>query len=84
MRYERSLAIAGRLEKLIDLIRAGSYSTPMLAGKLGVSEQTVYRDILHLKQRGYSIRSDKHPTGWAYRFLSDPPDIEQQQGTVSP
>ena len=84
MRYERSLAITDRLGKLIDLIRTGSYSTPTLASKLGVSEQTVYRDILHLKQRGYAIRSDKHPTGWAYRIVSDPLEIEQQKGTVNP
>ena len=83
MRYERSLAIAGRLEKLIDLIRSGSYSSRTLAEKLGVSEQTVYRDVLHLKQHGFSIRSDKHATGWAYRFLSDPPSTEHVEGTVN-
>jgi biotin operon repressor len=72
MRYERSLGIADRIEKLIELIRTGKYSTPALAEKLRVSEQTIYRDVLFLKQRGYSIRAVRQPQGWAYHFLSEP------------
>ena len=72
MRYERSLAVTDRLEKVTDLIRTGQFSTPALAVKLAVSEQTVYRDITFLKRRGYLIRSVKLSAGWAYRLLSEP------------
>jgi DeoR/GlpR family transcriptional regulator of sugar metabolism len=72
MRYERSFAIAGRHGKLIELIRTGEFSTPALAEKLSVSEQTVYRDVLFLKQRGYVIRAVKHSAGWAYHLLAEP------------
>jgi DeoR/GlpR family transcriptional regulator of sugar metabolism len=83
MRYERSLAVTGRLEKLTDLIRTGAYSTPALAVKLDVSEQTVYRDIMFLKQRGYSIRSIRQSAGWAYKVLSEPPTDVQGKGSSS-
>ena len=72
MRYERSLAIAGRLENLLELIRAGTFSTPMIASRLQVCDQTVYRDVLSLKQRGYKIRSRRTPDGWAYQLLGEP------------
>lgn len=68
MRYERSLAVAKRLEDLLALIKAGIYSSPMLSEKLGVSEQTVYRDILCLKRQGHPIRSVKHASRWAYEL----------------
>ena len=72
MRYERSLAVMDRIERLTGLIRTGSYSTPTLAVKLRVSEQTIYRYITFLKQRGYAIRAVRASAGWAYRLLSEP------------
>ena len=75
MRYEKSLAIANRHDRLIGLIRSGEFSSPDLAQKLEVSEQTIYRDIDYLKQRGYSIRSEKHADGWAYRLLAEPATV---------
>ncbi len=72
MRYERTLGITRRHEQLIRLIRTGVYSTPALAEKLGVSDQTIYRDILHLKRRGYVIRSERHAEAWAYVLVSEP------------
>lgn len=72
MRYKRFLAIASRHDKLIELIRSGEFSSPDLAQKLDVSEQTIYRDIDFLKQRGYSIRSEKHANGWAYHLRTEP------------
>jgi len=78
MRYGRSLAIAGRHHKLIELIRAGEFSSPALAKRLKVSEQTIYRDIDFLKQRGYSIRSKRHFGGWAYHLLAQPATISNQ------
>lgn len=68
MRYARSLAIAKRLGDLLALIKRGSYSSPLLAKKLHISEQTVYRDILCLKRQGYPIRSVRKPSGWAYQI----------------
>jgi DeoR/GlpR family transcriptional regulator of sugar metabolism len=72
MRYERALAIATRHDQLIELIRSGAFSSQVLARKLKVSEQTVYRDIDFLKHRGYRIRSERNAHGWAYRLLADP------------
>jgi biotin operon repressor len=81
MRYERALAISERHEHLIDLIRTGVFSTPSLAENLGVSEQTIYRDIDHLKRNGYLIRSQKHTDGWAYHLLGEPAKVSSPTGT---
>lgn len=68
MRYERSFAIAERHEALLTLINSGSYSSPSLAKRLDVSEQTVYRDILFLRQKGYPIESVRLSANWAYQL----------------
>jgi biotin operon repressor len=80
MRYGRSMAIARRHDRLVDLIRSGEFSSPSLARKLKVSEQTIYRDIDFLKQRGYSIRSEKHADGWAYHLLAEPATVSDAKG----
>ena len=82
MRYERALAIADRHKKLIELIRSGAYSSRGLAGKLGVSEQTIYRDIDFLKQRRYPIRAEKHADGWAYHLLAEPATVSNAKGAA--
>lgn len=69
MRYERSLAVTKRLGDLLFLIQAGAYSSRTLAEKLGVSEQTVYRDIRCLKQQGHSIRAVRLGLQWAYGMV---------------
>jgi biotin operon repressor len=69
MRYERSLAVTKRLTDLLSLIQGGAYSSRALAEELAVSEQTVYRDILCLKQQGHSIRSVKRGSQWAYEIV---------------
>lgn len=66
MRYQRLSEIPARHQKLLDLIRAGQYSTPALADKLDVCDQTVYRDISYLKQQGHKVRSIKQSHTWAY------------------
>lgn len=71
MRYEKSLAIASRHNRLIQLIRSGEFSSTDLAEKLKMSEQTVYRDIDFLKGKGYSIRSVRLPRGWAYKLIAE-------------
>ncbi len=72
MRYERAIAVTNRLENLLELVREGSYSTPAIAAKLQVCDQTIYRDILFLKQRGYKIRSRRLSSGWVYELLGEP------------
>jgi DeoR/GlpR family transcriptional regulator of sugar metabolism len=79
MRYRRSLAITSRHDGLIELIRSGEFSSPDLAKKLKVSEQTIYRDIDFLKQRGYVIRSEKHTDGWAYHLLAEPTTVSTEK-----
>lgn len=71
MRYERALSIGRRHRRLIGLIRSGRLSTPSLARRLGVSEQTVYRDVTFLKEHGYPIRSVKQGRRWAYHLAAD-------------
>jgi biotin operon repressor len=81
MRYDRSLAVVDRLDNLVSLIRNGAYSTPSLAEKLGVSDQTIYRGIQSLKRRGYAIKSIKQASGWAYRLESEPSEPVQGKGS---
>ena len=71
MRYTQSLAIASRHDRLIDLIRSGQFSSPNLAQRLSVSEQTIYRDIDFLKERGYPICAVRLTKGWAYKLIED-------------
>jgi DeoR/GlpR family transcriptional regulator of sugar metabolism len=69
MRYERLGAISRRHQALLALIQKGSYSSLRLAEELGVSAQTVYRDVLFLKRQGYPIKSVRVLGSWAYQFL---------------
>lgn len=80
MRYARSFAIAGRHGQLITLIRSGEFSSRVLAEKLNVSEQTIYRDIDSLKERGYVIRSVRLSRGWAYK-LDETSPVPNRKGS---
>ena len=81
MRYTRTLAISGRLEKLIQLIRTGTFSSPNLAAKLAVSEQTVYRDIEFLRAQGYGIEAVRLSEGWAYQLSAEPNEATHRKGS---
>lgn len=70
MRYDQSHAVTDRHEVLLNFISSGSYSSPILAKKLGVSEPTVYRDIQFLKRQGYSIKSVRLSDHWAYQIAA--------------
>lgn len=72
MPYERLLAISARHQKLLQFIRSGEHSAQDLAELLTVSEQTIYRDINSLKDRGYSVRSVKAGQTWSYQLLAEP------------
>lgn len=80
MRYDRAIAISKRHEELLALVQSGSYSSPSLAKKLSVSEQTVYRDILFLKRQGYSIESVKLSSSWAYQLVAEKKSNNRRQG----
>jgi DeoR/GlpR family transcriptional regulator of sugar metabolism len=79
MRYERSLAINKRHKDLLALIRGGAHSSPYLAEELGVSEQTIYRDILFLKKQGYIIKAVKLSVNWAYKLLPKSNNHQQKR-----
>ena len=81
MRYGWSAAFASRHAGLIELIPCGESSSPEFARELRVSETTTYRHIDFLKQRGYSIRSQRHTDGWAYHFLSEPATAPSGKGS---
>jgi biotin operon repressor len=66
MPYERSYEIEQRLKAVLRCIATGSYSTPQIAEKLGVSVPTVSRNVLALRERGHAIRSEKRGDGWRY------------------
>ena len=80
MRYDRAIAISKRHEDILALVRSGSYSSPALAKKLGVSEPTVYRDILFLKRQGYCIESVRLSANWAYQLPPENKINRQRQG----
>ncbi|MCH8156725.1 MAG: helix-turn-helix domain-containing protein [Nitrospinae bacterium] len=80
IRYDRAIAISKRHEALLALVRSGSYSSPALAKKLGVSEPTVYRDILFLKRQGHRIESVRLSSNWAYQLPPEKKSNNQHQG----
>jgi DeoR/GlpR family transcriptional regulator of sugar metabolism len=84
MLYDQTVAISRRHQRLVWLVRSGGFSTPTLAKELGVSDQTVYRDILHLKRSGYVIRPQRRGGGWAYVLVSEPPAPKAEEEGTSP
>lgn len=78
MLYERSFTIEKRLQDVLDLVRAGSYSTPAIAESVGVSVPTVSRDVTALRERGYDIRAERNGNSWRYVLAN--PDAEQSTG----
>lgn len=71
MRFDRALGIPKRHQELLRLVKAGAYSSSGLASKLNVSEPTINRDILFLRQNGYPIVAVRTASGWAYRLDVD-------------
>ncbi|MEQ8636737.1 MULTISPECIES: HTH domain-containing protein [Gimesia] len=71
MRYQRSMEIEQRLDAVLELIRSGSYSTPALAEKLGVSVPTISRSVEALRERGYNIQAIRGARGWRYTIISE-------------
>lgn len=71
MFYRQSFEIEQRLNATLRLIRAGRYSTPMLAGELRVSIPTVSRYVLALRDRGHNIRARRDGDSWRYVLIRD-------------
>lgn len=71
MLYERSFLIEKRLQAVLELVRAGCYSTPGIAERVGVSVPTVSRDVTALRERGYDIRAERNGDSWRY-VLANP------------
>jgi biotin operon repressor len=69
MLYQRSREIEQRLEEVLGLVRAGRYSTPKMAEKVGVSIPTISRCVTALRQRGHCIRAERHGEQWRYVLL---------------
>ena len=72
MLYQRSQAIERRLHDLLELVRRGRHSTPTLARALDVSQPTVSRCLMALRERGYPIRAIKDGGGWWYELAANP------------
>lgn len=70
MPFERSLEIVQRLDDVLRLIRTGRFSTPMLAGEVGVSIPTISRCVTALRARGHDIRAERHRGGWRYMLVT--------------
>jgi biotin operon repressor len=79
MRYEQAFAITRRLDRLLALVGHGLYCSRSLADKLGVSEQTVYRDIVFLKKQGHPIRAVRNSANWVYQLPLRPPRVRLNQ-----
>lgn len=81
MRYAQALAVHERLVAVLNLIRAGDFSAPTIARKIGVSVPTVFRMIAALRSCGNDIRAEKTATGWRYVLASE---SSQKAGSVLP
>jgi biotin operon repressor len=79
MLYARSLEIEKRLEQVLRLIRSGRYSTPKLAEKVNVSIPTISRCVTALRERGHTIRAEKHGNGWRYVLVRSPKAAERTE-----
>lgn len=63
-----STATSGRLLSLLSLLQARrDWPGSLLAGRLGVSERTVRRDVDRLRELGYPVQAVKGPEG-GYRL----------------
>jgi DNA-binding MarR family transcriptional regulator len=82
MLYQQSLEIESRLQVVLDLIRSGRYSTPILAEELRVSIPTVSRAVTALRERGHDIRAERGAKGWRYVLVSAGPTDRKPTGSV--
>ena len=72
MRYQQATEIHERIETVLRLIQTGEYSTPALAGKVGVSVPTISRIVAALRERGHDIHAERTDKGWRYVLQEQP------------
>ncbi|HET6707044.1 helix-turn-helix transcriptional regulator [Amycolatopsis sp.] len=81
-----STATSGRLLSLLSLLQARrDWPGSMLAGRLGVSERTVRRDVDRLRELGYPVQAVKGPEG-GYRLeagIRMPPLLFDEEQAVA-
>ncbi|MEU0533273.1 helix-turn-helix transcriptional regulator [Amycolatopsis tolypomycina] len=81
-----STATSGRLLSLLSLLQVRrDWPGALLAGRLGVSERTVRRDVDRLRELGYSIQAVKGPEG-GYRLepgIKLPPLLFDEEQAVA-
>ena len=82
MQYQRSFEIEKRLERVLELIQTGEYSTPQIAEILDVSIPTISRDVNALRERGHAIRAEKRADGWRY-LLTENDSVRNTINVVS-
>ena len=80
--YQRSREIESKLDRALQLIASGRYSTPLLAQALAVSVPTVSRYVKALRQRGYQIRPERENDGWRYAFVTSRPQAIKSSRSV--
>jgi biotin operon repressor len=69
MPYERNITIESRLQEVLRLVSEGHFSANEIARLLGVSVPTVSRDVSALRQRGYSLKAERHGMAWRYKLI---------------
>ncbi len=81
-----STATSGRLLSLLSLLQVRrDWPGSLLAGRLGVSERTVRRDVDRLRELGYPVRAVKGPEG-GYRLEAGsrmPPLVFDEEQAVA-
>ncbi len=81
MHYQHSPKIHDRFEVVLKLIETGSFSTPALAEKVGVSVPTISRIVAPLRELGYDIQSKRASRGWRY-VLNSPMDTKNSPSSL--
>lgn len=76
---QNSLEIGRRLVATLRLIESGTYSTPLLAEKVGVSIPTISRRVTALRVRGYDIHSLRGTDGWFYMLKTEHTAAQERQ-----
>lgn len=59
-----------RRERLLNLLHRGPTTVPTVAQRFGVSERTIYRDVVYLRAEGHDVQATPGPGG-GLRILRD-------------
>lgn len=70
MRYQYSIEITERIEKVLRLIKTGRYSTRALSVEVRVPIPTISRIVSALREQGNDVQSERNVSGWRYVLAS--------------